>query len=278
MTIERRVVIVEDDASIAELIEYNLAGEGYTVSSFRNGLEFSHRLSGLENVCLFILDIMLPGMDGFEICARLRARNEYSVTPVIMLTARASEADKVRGLGVGADDYITKPFGIREFLARVATQIRRYEATCGAFSVDAEGRPVESRSAPGSVNPSFSAIDPGAGTTVAQEIFQKDAKEGRDVLRAGPIVLDDIRHRVYLDDEEIEMTHREYELLKYLMRHRGVAFSRDDLLNRVWGYEYIGETRTVDVHVRQLRKKLEKDGAHPEYLETVRGRGYRFRE
>jgi DNA-binding response OmpR family regulator len=278
MTSERRVVIVEDDASIAELIEYNLAGEGYAVSSFRNGLEFIDCLPGLGNVCLFILDIMLPGMDGFEICARLRARNEYSVTPVIMLTARASEADKVRGLGVGADDYITKPFGIREFLARVAAQIRRYEATCGVFSEDAERRTAESGNVSGNVSSHFSPIDPGAGTNAAQEIFENGAKGGRDILKAGPIVLDDARHRVYLDEEEIELTHREYELLKYLMRHRGVAFSRDDLLNRVWGYEYIGETRTVDVHIRQLRKKLEKNGAHPEYLETVRGRGYRFRE
>lgn len=136
MTIERKVVIVEDEASIAELIEYNLIGEGYTVRSFRNGKEFIDRLPELRNVCLFILDIMLPGMDGFEICSRLRSRKEYAVTPVIMLTARASETDKVRGLGVGADDYITKPFGIREFLARVASQIRRYEAMCDFLSED----------------------------------------------------------------------------------------------------------------------------------------------
>jgi len=278
MTTERRVVIVEDDASIAELIEYNLAGEGYAVSSFRNGRDLLDNLAGVGNVCLFILDIMLPGMDGFEICAWLRARKEYSVTPVMMLTARASEADKVRGLNVGADDYVTKPFGIREFLARVAAQIRRFEVTCAAFSEDGNERSAESGSATGAGSILFSSNESGGTTVPAQDLFAIDAKDERDVLKEGSIVLDDARHRVYLGGEEIEMTNREYELLKYLMRHRGVAFSRDELLNRVWGYEYIGETRTVDVHIRQLRKKLEKDDAHPIYIETVRGRGYRFRE
>ncbi len=277
MTVNRKVVVVEDESSIAELIEYNLVGEGYSVSTFHNGREFIEHLPEVGNICLFILDIMLPGMDGFEICSRIREKKEYAVTPVIMLTARASESDKVRGLGVGADDYITKPFGIREFLARVAAQIRRYEATCGVISEeekriggsDGSSRDGESRS-------SFNC---GAfGESVAPERIVSDENAGLSMLEAGSIRMDDTRHRVFLDGTEVDMTHREYELLKHLMLNRGVAFSRDDLLNRVWGYEYIGETRTVDVHIRQLRKKIEKDDAHPEYIETVRGRGYRFRE
>ncbi len=274
----RRVVIVEDDASIAELIEYNLAGEGYAVSVFRSGRILIDNLPGLGDVCLFILDIMLPGMDGFEICAWLRARKEYAVTPVMMLTARGSEADKVKGLNVGADDYVTKPFGIREFLARVAAQIRRFEATCSVPVTGENEKRFEDRSSSDTARNLTPASDSVEGTALTPELFGSEAKAARDILHAGPIALDDVRHRVYVEGEEIEMTNREYELLKFLMSHRGVAFSRDNLLNSVWGYEYIGETRTVDVHIRQLRKKLEKDGAHPEYIETVRGRGYRFSE
>jgi len=221
---------------------------------------------------------MLPGMDGFEICSRLRSRKEYAVTPVIMLTARASETDKVRGLGVGADDYITKPFGIREFLARVASQIRRYEAMCDFLSEDGGELIIESEETNRERAALFSTRAPVEGETSIRETFGTDENQNMTVLESGSIQLDDARHRVFLEGSEVDMTHREYELLKYLMRNRGVAFSRDDLLNRVWGYEYVGETRTVDVHIRQLRKKLEKDDAHPEYIETVRGRGYRFRE
>ncbi|MBN1891593.1 MAG: response regulator transcription factor [Clostridiales bacterium] len=266
MSPAKKVVIVEDDESIAELIDYNLSGEGYSVSRFKSGQELMDHVHLLGDTSLFVLDIMLPGMDGYEICSWLRAQSEFAVTPVMMLTARASEADKVRGLNEGADDYVTKPFGIREFLARVAAQIRRFEAT-----------------QTGSGTTGVVHVSPNGNETVSEQAKDMDLGRGddsteRDVLRSGSVVLDDVRHRVFLNEKEIEMTNREYELLKFLMSHRGVAFSRDALLNSVWGYEYVGETRTVDVHIRQIRKKLEKDDAHPEYIETVRGRGYRFKE
>ncbi len=261
------IVLVEDDAVIAELIEYNLTSEGFEVKSFRNGAAMLAALPGIEGICLFILDIMLPGMDGFEICRHIKESQKYPLVPIVMLTARGTESDKVKGLEAGADDYITKPFGIREFLARVNAQVRRYNT-----SVQMQGSVAE-----------VSDIQTGTPQTAAvpSGIFQDQI--GRASIKAGKlemagILLDDIRHRVYISGREIETTNREYELLKFLMQNRGVAYSRDDLLNHVWGYEYSGETRTVDVHIRQLRRKIEKDDANPVIIETVRGRGYRFCE
>lgn len=263
--LETVIVLVEDDPVIAELIEYNLRSEEYIVKSFRNGRSMIEGLSGDDEVSLFILDIMLPGMDGFEICKWVRANPIYPMTPVIMLTARSSESDKVHGLEAGADDYITKPFGIREFLARVRSQVRRYCAS----------KEIRQSLPERTYTDNSSAKDPKADAKTASRI-QSQREEG--ILEFSGITLDDARHRVFSGDHEIEMTNREYELLKFLMKNRGIAFSRDDLLNSVWGFEYSGETRTVDVHIRQLRKKIEKDDANPVIIETVRGRGYRFIE
>lgn len=250
------VVLVEDDAGIAEMIEFNLQNEGYATRSYRDGRSLFQELSGLPAVALFILDLMLPDMDGFEICARLRKDSQLEWVPIMMLTARSTESDKVRGLEAGADDYLTKPFGIREFLARVQALIRRYRKLSSL-------RHLEHDETIAAVTEPLSM--PAAATTAER-------------VSSGAIVLDDTRHRVFKNGRELEMTHREYELLKFLMLHRGVAYSRDDLLNYVWGYEYSGETRTVDVHIRQLRRKIEEDDANPQLIETVRGRGYRFCE
>jgi len=257
------IVLVEDDAVISELIQYNLTNEGYDIRAFRNGMSMFDALPGFDRVFLFILDLMLPGMDGFEICKSIRENPKYQLVPVVILTARGTESDKVKGLEAGADDYITKPFGIREFLARVQAHIRRYS------------KAVELREGP----------DTGKGTAAAAGTSSDQGASGdtlhisdvRTMEYAG-VMLDDVRHRVFSGGKEIEMTNREYELLKFLMQNRGIAFSRDDLLNHVWGYEYTGETRTVDVHIRQLRRKIEKDDANPVIIETVRGRGYRFCE
>ncbi len=247
------IIIVEDDAIIAELLAFNLENEGYLTKRYPDGQRLFSDLHHFEAVELFILDIMLPGDDGFEICAKLKKMPEYKYIPVLMLTARGAESDKVRGLQTGADDYLTKPFGMRELMARVQTLLRRYrqllQAAGGQVNEQTEELPVSDRPA------------------------QHDQSSQ---LTAGNLTLDDARHRVFKGGREIDMTHREYELLKYLMLHRGVAYSRDDLLNRVWGYEYSGETRTVDVHIRQLRRKIEEDDANPVFIETVRGRGYRF--
>jgi DNA-binding response OmpR family regulator len=263
MNEQRRIVLVEDDAAIAELIQYNLTNEGFEVKSFRNGALMFESLPGLRDICLFILDIMLPGMDGFSICQKIRENESFSIVPVIMLTARATESDKVRGLESGADDYVTKPFGIREFLARVNAQVRRYDKSLLLMS-----------------NSEMPSTDPdnevSLMTALAPDV--SSIRTGSSIIRCANITLDDVKHRVYASGVEIELTNREYELLKFLMTNRGVAYSRDDLLNHVWGYEYSGETRTVDVHIRQLRRKIERDDANPEIIETVRGRGYRFCE
>lgn len=220
-------------------------------------------LPGIDDICLFILDIMLPGMDGFAICQKIREDELYSIVPVIMLTARAAESDKVRGLEAGADDYVTKPFGIREFLARVNAQIRRFEKSLLLMNVS---------------DPTRTNVEMNVPEVILSAPEPSSQRNGSGIIRCANITLDDVKHRVYAFDTEIEMTNREYELLKFLMMNRGVAYSRDDLLNHVWGYEYSGETRTVDVHIRQLRRKIEKDDANPEIIETVRGRGYRFCE
>lgn len=254
-----RIIIVEDDAVIAELIEFNLQNDGYETRSFRDGPSMLAALPQLLPISLIILDIMLPGPDGFEICRLLKEDPKVESIPVLMLTARSTESDKVRGLMIGADDYLTKPFGVREFLARVEALIRRY----GKLLSQADER--------------FSGKGNHTATVPLSTVNTGSAEHSRSELIAfGPIIVDDTRHRVYRDGSEIEMTNREYELLKYLMMHRGVAYTRDELLNAVWGYEYSGETRTVDVHIRQLRRKVEIDDANPILIETVRGRGYRF--
>lgn len=233
------IVIIEDDRSIAQLIEYNVKREGFATVVYASGDLFLRDLNRFEGdgVLLFILDIMMPGVDGFEVCRQLRAVPSFDLTPILMLTARALESDKVQGLDLGADDYLTKPFGVRELMSRVHNLVRRYAKITDAH--------VE--------------------------------EPAPNVIFVGSVTLDDARHRVYVHGKEIEMTNREYELLRYLMQHKGIACGRDELLNRVWGFDYIGETRTVDVHIRQLRRKLEDDEQDP-LIETVRGLGYRFRE
>lgn len=252
---KQQVILVEDDAIISELLVFNLQGEGYRIDAFRDGQSLFQTIDQLPEPSLFILDLMLPGMDGLEICRRLRANARFELTPILLLTARGTENDKVSGLDSGADDYLTKPFSMRELLARVNTQTRRH-------------RKMRNMRAP--------ETQTGSGTALPEQETSTDAAVHPGQIAFGSILLDDVRHRVFRDGREVEMTHREYELLKHLMIHRGVAFSRDELLDRVWGYEYGGETRTVDVHIRQLRRKLEKNDAEPVLIETVRGRGYRW--
>lgn len=243
------IVTVEDDLIISELVEFNLINEGYDVKSYHAAGKMFSEKDSFENLALFILDIMLPDVDGFEICRIIKTMPEFEMVPIIMLTARGSEKDKVAALDTGADDYITKPFGVREFLARVNANVRRFMKLIGTT--------------PKTEIPLPDIAD-----------VSKDAK----VITCAGIRLDDEKHRVYKGSAVIEMTNREYELLKFLMVNAGIAYSRNDLLNHVWGYEYAGETRTVDVHIRQLRRKIEVDDSNPKIIETVRGRGYRFAE
>lgn len=219
-------VLIEDDPSIRKLVEYSLSSNGISIVSFPSGEEAFE--SDLKDAELFILDIMLPGMDGMEILSRIRKDPTLGRVPVIMLTAKGSEYDIAKGLDDGADDYIPKPFGILELISRVKAAIRR-------------GR--------------------------------MNGEEKKETLSSGDINMDVTSHRAYLGDREISLTQKEYALLEYFLTHKGIALSRDKLLTEVWGYNYVGETRTVDVHIRHLREKLGTEG---DKIETVKGLGYRF--
>ena len=220
-------VLVEDDPSIRKLVEYALSSNSIPIVSFSSGEEAFASLP--DKVDLFLLDIMLPGMDGIEILHRIRKDEVLKNTPVIMLTAKDSEYDIAKGLDEGADDYIPKPFGVLELISRVRAAIRR-----GGISLEN----VKSEN-----------------------------------LESGKIKLDLSSHKLFLEDEEVILTNKEFALLEYFMTHKGIALSRDKLLTEVWGYSYVGETRTVDVHVRHLREKL---GDYGRAIETVKGLGYRF--
>ena len=220
-------VLIEDDPSIRKLVEYSLSSNGISIVSFPSGEEAFE--SDLKDAELFILDIMLPGMDGMEILSRIRKDPTLGRVPVIMLTAKGSEYDIAKGLDDGADDYIPKPFGILELISRVKAAIRR-------------GR-------------------------------MNGEEKKRETLSSGDINMDVTSHRAYLGDREISLTQKEYALLEYFLTHKGIALSRDKLLTEVWGYNYVGETRTVDVHIRHLREKLGSEG---DKIETVKGLGYRF--
>lgn len=235
---KKKILVIEDEANIRELVMYNLKANGY------NAIEAEDGISGItlaykENPDLILLDIMLPGKDGYEICRELRS--EGIEIPIIMLTAKSEEVDKVLGLEFGADDYIAKPFGIRELLARIKAVLRR---------VDMNGTP---------------SGDSG------------ESEENAESITAGDIVIDQSRHEVTVQGTIIDLTYKEYELLSFLAKHRGRVYSRDELLDKVWGIDYVGETRTVDVHIRHLRQKLGENQNGDDYIETIRGRGYKLK-
>lgn len=230
MALKRNIFLVEDETHIQQLIQYNLEAGGFLVSVFGSGEELLRQCaSAIPD--LFILDLMLPGIDGLEICRRIRLDTRMRHIPVIMLTARSEEFDRVLGLELGADDYITKPFSVRELVARVRAMFRRTDG-----------------------------MQPGEG----------------DSVQVGDISLDSARHEAYKKGIRLELTLKEFELLKILLQNRGRVLTRDLLLEKVWGFDYYGETRTVDVHIRYLRQKIEDDDSKPLYIETVRGVGYRF--
>ena len=222
------ILVVEDEEDILDLISYNLKQAGFSVIAVESGEE-ALEVASEENFSLVLLDLMLPGIDGLEVCRLLRAKPETKNIPVLMLTARTEEGERIVGLELGADDYLTKPFSPRELVLRVRAILRRAEV-------------VESVS---------------DGT-----------------IRVGSLTIDPIEHRVQLLGEEIELTATEFRLLLTLAQRRGRVQSREELLNVVWGYEHSGYRRTVDTHLRRLRAKM---GEAADYLETVRGVGYRFR-
>jgi DNA-binding response OmpR family regulator len=235
----QKVLVVEDDETLQETLVYNLERQGYEVVVTDNGRS-ALQLVRQNPPDVVVLDIMLPGLDGFDVCRLIR--KEYSV-PILMLTARTEEIDKIVGLEMGADDYLTKPFSMRELLARVKALLRR--VTLIRQEMEAE-------------QPATTDL-PGAG-----------------VLTFGNLVIDQGRREVLLDERPIRLKPKEYELLLFLARHKGIALSRDLILERVWGWTYDGNSRTVDVHVRWLREKIEADPNEVKRIVTVRGVGYRF--
>jgi two-component system alkaline phosphatase synthesis response regulator PhoP len=236
--LQRTILVVEDEAILRDTIVYNLKADGYEVLTAGDGAT-ALDLALHKRPDLVLLDLMLPVMDGLEVCRQLRKRNETAETPILMLTARSEETDKVVGLELGADDYVTKPFSWRELRARVRALLRR-----------------------ATPHPSATAPAP-----------QDESR----VLTAGEVRIDLDRREVFVGSREVELPARLFDLLAYLVRQRGMVLTRDRLLEQVWGYDFAGDTRTVDVHIRWLREKLEADPANPALIQTVRGVGYRFK-
>jgi two-component system response regulator VicR len=224
-----KVLVVEDELPIADILKFTLEKEGYEVIVAHDGEEAVEK-SALEQPDLILLDVMLPKKDGFQVCREIRV---FSQVPIIMLTARDGEIDKVIGLEIGADDYVTKPFSSRELAARVKANLRRHQA-----------EPL------GASKPKF-------------------------VI--GDLIIDISTYQVSKNNEFLDLTHREFELLAYLARHRGTVLTREHLLHEVWGFDYLGDIRTVDVTIRRLREKIESDPSNPEYILTRRGVGYTMR-
>ncbi len=222
------VLVVEDERNLSEALKFNLERQGYDVMVEHEGHGAIRRIAA-DNPQLVILDVMLPGLDGFEVCRRVRT---HSNVPIMMLTARGEEVDRVLGLEIGADDYLTKPFSLREFQARVRALLRR-----------------------------------GSGENVSS--IPAVSESGN--LRISPKA-----RRVWIDDRELALRPREFDLMAFLIRNRGLALSRRQLLDGAWGSDYVGDERTVDVHVRALREAIEVDASQPERIVTVRGVGYRF--
>lgn len=236
MSDNQRILVVEDDETLRETLVYNLERQGYAVVSADNG-QIALRLAREINPDLVLLDVMLPGMDGFDVCRTIR---QEMPVPVIMLTARTDEIDKVVGLEMGADDYITKPFSMRELVARIKAQLRRVR-----LDQQTNGNHVE-------------------------------ATGGRSTISSENLTIDLDRREVLVDGQIVRLKPKEYELLLFLVRNRGMALSRDLILERVWGWRNDGSSRTVDVHIRWLREKIEPDPSNARRIITVRGLGYRF--
>ena len=231
-TTPKKILIIEDEKAISDIIKFNLDKEGYEVETAYDGQDGLDK--ALNSGCdLILLDVMLPLMDGFEVCKRVR---ETSSVPILMLTAKEEEVDKVLGLELGADDYITKPFGMRELVARIKANIRRQTQL-------ASGQPPQLE----------------------------------EVRQFGNLEIDVNRYEARKNGQVLDLTLREFDLLRYLAEREDKVFSRAQLLEEVWGYEYYGDTRTVDVTVRRLREKLEDDPGDPKYIMTKRGVGYYFR-
>lgn len=228
-----KILLVEDELTLQETLSYNLKHQGFEVSSCTDGMEAIKKALEIKPD-LIILDVMLPGADGFEVCREIRKTMSM---PILMLTARTDEIDRVVGLEVGADDYLIKPFSMRELLARIKALLRRMQMIQQA---------------------------------------EKSKMESKQVFNFGDLVINEIRHEVLRDGSIIELSPKEFELLVFFAKNKGKMLSREIILEKIWGWDFIGASRTVDVHVRWLREKIEQDPQKPKRLITVRGSGYIF--
>ncbi|HWK80975.1 MAG TPA: response regulator transcription factor [Thermomicrobiales bacterium] len=249
------VLVVDDEMAVRETVAFNLK---------REGLEVAQAMTGTEAVALakqldpdvIVLDVMLPEMTGYEVC---RAVREFSAVPILLLSARGEEIDRVVGLEIGADDYLTKPFAMRELVARVRAMLRRTRMV-KALAARAD-------------DPGMADVAPAAATVAGTETPAPDA---RPAEATGPVEIDHPRRVVRVRGEEVTLTSKEFDLLAYLVKHPGIVLSREALLREVWGYHHRVDTRTVDVHIRWLRQKIEEYPSEPVLIMTVRGHGYRF--
>ncbi|MBA4495509.1 response regulator [Paenactinomyces guangxiensis] len=229
----KKILVVDDETSIVKLVQFNLEKEGFAVDVAFDGQAALEKLKE-EQPDLLVLDLMLPKVDGLEVCRRIRQEKRH--IPILMLTAKTDEFDKVLGLELGADDYMTKPFSPRELTARVKAILRRVEALQG----------------------------------------EDEQTNPENLIHIGELTIDPEGYVVTRQNIEIDLTPKEFELLVYMANHRGKVLSRDQLLNAVWNYDYVGDSRIVDVHVSHLRDKIEADSRNPIYIKTVRGIGYKF--
>lgn len=225
-----KILVVEDDRNLLETIKYNLSKEGYEVVAASDGAE-ALDVARREKPDLIILDLMLPKISGFDVCRILR---KEMIVPILILTAKAEETDKIVGLEIGADDYMTKPFSLRELLARVRAMLRR------------------------------------------TKMVETQSESEQALIKVGDIEIDIARHQASKEARTLELTPKEFDLLAFLARNKGMVFNRDQLLQKVWGYDFAGNTRTVDVHIRWLREKIEDNSNEPKLLITVRGVGYKL--
>ncbi|MCL6610808.1 MAG: response regulator transcription factor [Peptococcaceae bacterium] len=230
-----RILVVDDEQNILELIRYNLEKEGYGVMTATDG-ESAVEIAGREKPDLILLDVMLPSLDGISACRVIRQNEATRKIPIIMISARGDELDKVLGLEMGADDYVTKPFSTRELLARIKARLRR-----------------------------------------RGEEGEASVKEDGGVIVRGPFLIDQSKFLVEVDGVRQDLTPKEFELLRFLAAEPGKVFSREYLLEKIWGYDFAGDSRTVDVHIRHIRQKFEQLPGCPQFIETVRGVGYRFK-
>lgn len=227
---KEKILIVDDEENILELLKFNLKNAGYDIYTANNG-EDALKSAKENKPDLLLLDLMIPGIDGLDVCKEIKRDKELKDTSIIMVTAKSEELDKILGLELGADDYITKPFSIRELSARVKAVLRRNGSK--------------------------------------DEGFEETYDNGR-------VKIDYFRREIFINNEKVEFTLKEFEVLEFLAKNKGRILNREIILDKIWGYEYIGDTRTIDVHIRYIRKKIEEDDKNPKLIETIRGLGYRF--